>query len=110
MLTEEEKKIRHRLSQKKYKLSQKGKNTEYKYHHSEASKNASYKNYLKNKFKFSIHRKVRNAIKKGLLIRQACEICGKENGFAHHDDYMKPLDVRWLCNFHHCEFHRKNKN
>jgi len=24
---------------------------------------------------------------------------------AHHDDYSRPLDVRWLCKRHHEEAH-----
>lgn len=47
------------------------------------------------------------AIKAGRLIRKPCEICGKDEAEAHHDDYYKPLDVRWLCNFHHNEHHAK---
>jgi hypothetical protein len=41
------------------------------------------------------------------LDRKPCEICGAEKADAHHDDYSKPLDVRWLCETHHSEHHRK---
>ncbi len=45
---------------------------------------------------------VGNAIKYGKLVREPCEECGKvETVEAHHDDYEKPLDVRWLCKHHH---------
>lgn len=46
------------------------------------------------------------AIRKGELIRQACEKCGATCGSgtflyypvtAHHEDYGRPLDVTWLC-------------
>lgn len=39
------------------------------------------------------------ALKKGTLVRPGrCENCGKEcKPHAHHDDYAKPLEVRWLC-------------
>jgi hypothetical protein len=32
-------------------------------------------------------------------------VCGEPEAQAHHDDYAKPLDVRWLCNKHHREHH-----
>lgn len=51
------------------------------------------------------HVKVGNAIKRGELIKQPCEVCGDTNVHAHHDDYSKPLDVRWLCVNHHLEWH-----
>lgn len=44
-------------------------------------------------------------IKNGLLVRQNCEVCGAEKAQAHHDDYDKPMDVRWLCDKHHKEHH-----
>ena len=49
--------------------------------------------------------KVRLAIEKGLLTRQPCEECGDKQAEAHHDDYAKPLDVRWLCRSHHKQWH-----
>ena len=55
------------------------------------------------------HRKTYEAIKQGRLARMPCEICGVAKVDAHHDDYSKPLDVRWLCRSHHLEFHRSTK-
>ena len=56
-------------------------------------------------------RKCRNATNKAIqrkeLIRKPCEDCGSLNSEAHHDDYDKPLDVRWLCFEHHRAFHKK---
>lgn len=45
-------------------------------------------------------------IRAGNLSRQPCEVCGAEKTDAHHDDYGKPKDVRWLCHLHHMELHR----
>jgi hypothetical protein len=46
------------------------------------------------------------ALAKGTLIRQPCEICGKK-AQGHHEDYSKPLEVRWLCFRHHREAHHQ---
>jgi hypothetical protein len=48
-----------------------------------------------------------NAIMTGKLISQPCEVCGNSKTDGHHDDYSKPLEVRWLCRKHHKEVHRK---
>ena len=50
-------------------------------------------------------RRVRSAIRDGVLVRKACEVCGALRTHAHHDDYSKPLDVRWLCPIHHSAHH-----
>jgi hypothetical protein len=47
-----------------------------------------------------------NAANRGDIQRQPCEVCGVEKVDAHHDDYSKPLEVRWLCRAHHMEVHR----
>ena len=54
------------------------------------------------------HEQVRYAVKTGKLIKQKCENCGDKNTQAHHDDYSKPLEVRWLCNKCHKQWHREN--
>lgn len=52
--------------------------------------------------------KVRHAIEAGRLVRAACESCGEVKAQGHHDDYSKPLDVRWLCGPCHREWHKHN--
>lgn len=44
-------------------------------------------------------------LRRGLLERQPCEVCGGE-AEMHHDDYSKPLEVRWLCRDHHMAHHQ----
>lgn len=47
------------------------------------------------------HKAVATALRAGRLQRKPCEVCGATEVHAHHDDYRKPLDVRWLCPVHH---------
>lgn len=57
------------------------------------------------RFKDNIRIKTYHAIRSGKLIRKPCEVCGEIKVQAHHDDYNKTYDVRWLCWKHHREFH-----
>jgi len=57
--------------------------------------------------KEAARRATRSAIERGDLVRQPCEVCGKTRVDAHHDDYSKPLEVRWLCRTHHVEHHAR---
>ena len=51
---------------------------------------------------------VAHAIRDGRLIRGPCEVCGTTSRVhGHHDDYRRPLVVRWLCFRHHMEHHGK---
>lgn len=43
---------------------------------------------------------VATALRKGTLSKAACETCGNPHVEAHHEDYDRPLDIRWLC--HRC--------
>lgn len=59
--------------------------------------------------KAKAHRMVKYHIDAGNLIKEPCEVCGsEENIHAHHDDYLKPLNVRWLCAAHHSQWHKEN--
>jgi hypothetical protein len=53
------------------------------------------------------HGAVANALRKGHLKYEPCEVCGAA-AEAHHDDYSRPLDVRWLCRKHHRQWHVGN--
>ena len=50
---------------------------------------------------------VSNAVRDGRLKKEPCEKCGQK-AQAHHDDYRRPLVIRWLCRTHHLEHHGKN--
>lgn len=62
--------------------------------------------------------KMEKAIERGELVRpDTCENCGKRPGQGkdgrsliqgHHDDYNRPLDVRWLCQPCHHEWHKQH--
>jgi hypothetical protein len=51
---------------------------------------------------------VKHALRDGLLSKRPCAECGIAPAHAHHDDYDKPLRVRWLCGVHHKAWHRKH--
>jgi hypothetical protein len=42
---------------------------------------------------------------RGKVTPQPCEVCGATKIEAHHDDYSKPFEVRWLCRVHHTAIH-----
>lgn len=59
-----------------------------------------------------------NALRYGKLHNpEKCSTCGDAGRFTdgrtaiqgHHDDYNKPLDVRWLCQRCHHEWHKHNQ-
>ena len=59
----------------------------------------------RNPLKNAARAAVKRAVKSGSLVRGPCEVCGCDPAEAHHDDYSKPLAVRWLCRIHHLMTH-----
>ena len=51
------------------------------------------------------HACLRSALKRGLLQRAPCEVCGSPDVDGHHDNYDRPMDVSWLCRRHHKAHH-----
>lgn len=90
----------HRVkARKEYSLSEAGK---------QAHKRASAVYAKKYPSKRAAQIKVANALRDGRIKRMPCEICGELKAQAHHDDYTKPMDVRFLCTKHHAEWHKLN--
>lgn len=83
------------------------------YHKTVRGKEASKRNAITQKIlnpeKIKARRLLRSAIEKGIIIREKCEHCGLDKVHGHHDDYTKPLKVRWLCIKHHAEYHRRKR-
>lgn len=68
---------------------------------------SDYRETFPNKYK--AHNIVNNSIRDGRLHKEPCQQCGSMDGIhAHHDDYAKPLNVRWLCAAHHRQWHVAN--
>lgn len=61
----------------------------------------------RNKVKARARSVITNAIDVGTLIPKPCEVCGIDEVEAHHEDYSKPLSVKWLCKRHHVARHRE---
>jgi hypothetical protein len=65
----------------------------------------------------SAQKKAYKAITRRRLKPQPCESCGRSGRAAdgrnivqaHHDNYARPLDVRWLCVTCHHEWHKTNR-
>jgi len=63
----------------------------------------------KNPVKKAAQIAVNNAVRDGRLVKSPCEQCGAKKVHGHHDDYSRPLDVRWLCPLCHHRHHAKER-
>ena len=78
-----------------------------------ARQTSEYHRSYRNEFpmKYAAHNWVSNAVRDGRLKKPSkCEECGHDNNriHGHHDDYGKPMIVRWLCPACHKAWHDKN--
>lgn len=115
MKTLEEKKESARISRIKYRENNKEKvrqsrldynkrNPEYM----KRKRETNYKNMLKKyRWKQQARWTLRKAVSSGRIKKLPCEICGEIKSQGHHPDYAKPLEVLWLCQFHHNVVHGK---
>jgi hypothetical protein len=95
--------------EKNYVSSENSKISKRKYMQSDIGKLVRIKSQHKFKEKNSARMRVRYAVKTNRLIKpNICDCCGKENKYihGHHKNYLKPLDVVWLCPKCHKEEHK----
>lgn len=66
------------------------------------------KEYNKNNPEKAIaYKEFHSAIRKGILKKEKCRDCERIDVHGHHPDYLKPLEVIWLCPIHHKLEHQK---
>ncbi len=59
------------------------------------------------KRRMAAHNAVARALRSGKLQKKPCERCESDSSYAHHDNYDKKLDVKWLCQPCHKERHKE---
>jgi len=76
-----------------------------------AKKKATQTYKAKHPMRYAAHIIVNNAIRdKKLIAEKNCSVCSSTiNIEGHHDDYTKPMDVRWLCEKCHKEWYKNNE-
>lgn len=57
--------------------------------------------------RMAAHNAVARALKKGLLVKQNCIVCGSIHSMAHHESYDEKLSVVWYCQIHHKARHKE---
>jgi len=76
------------------------------------AKRRAQQNYQNNyPLKRAAHIITGNAIRDGKIVKQNnCSVCNSNIKIeAHHDDYTKPFEIRWLCKKCHNIWHLFNK-
>lgn len=90
---------KHRKTDKEYQRIKRAENPERK-----SEENEVYNRENPNRIKANSILNV--AIKKGEIKRSLCRDCDRTDTHGHHEDYSKPLEVKWLCPVHHKKLHQ----
>jgi hypothetical protein len=48
-------------------------------------------------------------LRRGVIQKMPCSICGAENAEKHHHDYDKPLEILWVCRSCHLKLHKESE-
>jgi hypothetical protein len=97
------------VSNNREKVREKGRIQEAKYREKRREK---YKEQGFDPVKNRAYANLRYAMKTGRVVKGECEQAGEDcwgEIQAHHDDYSKPLEVRWLCASHHGLLHAQQR-
>ncbi len=78
-----------------------------KYHQTAKGKASLKRNKKKHGYKGLCRRIVSAGFKENILPRSQCQApgCSLMKVQGHHYDYMRPIDVIWLCQHHHSALH-----
>ena len=90
----------------KYQATEKGKQAKKR-----AGKKFANRDRESSPLKYLAHKKLASYVRNGRIIKpDSCETCGLSDVriHGHHDDYAKPLEVRWLCSKCHTKWHKEN--
>ena len=65
-----------------------------------------YRQTQEGEIKRKTRRKMNYLLENRLLQKEPCKKCGSTNKIqAHHSDYLKPLEIEWLCSLCHTRKH-----
>lgn len=68
-----------------------------------------YYSIISNKIKRNCRNTLNNALRYNKIKKGICVFYGNEKVEAHHNDYLKPLEVVWLCKKCHLKLHKEIK-
>lgn len=77
--------------------------------HKRLSKEQKAKYEKKKQSRDSVKIRCREIAKYNFPTPEPCEACGAQATDRHHDNYNKPLEIRWLCSTCHKLWHKHNK-